>query len=280
MDFIDIAHCIMLLAHVQNFGDRSDIAIHRIDALERDQLGLVGIELTQLAVQVFGRIMFPDDALGAAVPDALDHRGVVERIGQDHAVRDACRQGAEGGPVGDIAGREDQRVFLAVQIGQFVFQQDMMMVGARNIARAPCPGAAFVDHPVHRFGYLGMLAHAEIIVGAPDRDLGGAVFHIAGSMGIGASLAFDLGEHPVTALFPDRIQFAAKKCFIIHAQTPSSNFFLLFWFAQGPLPKTGIAKRDRAEKMFQCCQQRQTAKQSCTDGFMSRAGLHCGKSEI
>ena len=80
-----------------------------------------------------------------AVADALDHGRVIERVGHDYAARHHRTQGAQGGVVGNIAGREQQRGFLAVKVGQFLLQQDMIMIGAGNVPRAAGPGAALVD---------------------------------------------------------------------------------------------------------------------------------------
>src|SRR5258705_1204588 len=45
----------------------------------------------------------------------------------------------------------------------------MKMIGAGNVPRAARPRAGFVDRLFHRRKHLGVLAHAEIIVAAPDR---------------------------------------------------------------------------------------------------------------
>jgi hypothetical protein len=48
-----------------------------------------------------------------------DHRGVVEFIRKDDAARQHLGQRGERRLVRDIAGGEQQRAFLAVQVGQF-----------------------------------------------------------------------------------------------------------------------------------------------------------------
>ena len=54
VDFIEIGHRAVLFANIQNFGDWRDVAVHRIDAFERDQFGQRGIELRQPAIEIFG----------------------------------------------------------------------------------------------------------------------------------------------------------------------------------------------------------------------------------
>ena len=86
MDLVDVGHRAMLVAHIEDFLDRRDIAIHRIDGFKGHDLGRIGRQTCQLAVQIFGVVVLPDHLLAARVANALDHRGVVELIGQDHRI--------------------------------------------------------------------------------------------------------------------------------------------------------------------------------------------------
>ena len=52
--------------------------------------------------------MLPDNPLGLGMADAFDHRGVVERVREDHEAGDLGAEGAEDGPVRDIAGGEEK----------------------------------------------------------------------------------------------------------------------------------------------------------------------------
>ena len=49
---------------------------------------------------------------------------------------------AEGGPVGDVAGGEEQRRRLAVQVGELALQQHVVVGGAGDVAGAAGAGAA------------------------------------------------------------------------------------------------------------------------------------------
>ncbi len=95
-------------------------------------------------------VVLPDALFGARMADALDHRGVVLFVRQDDEARNVGAERAERRPVGDIAGGEEQRRFLAVQVGKFALEQHMVMVGAGNVAGAAGAGAALVDRLVHR----------------------------------------------------------------------------------------------------------------------------------
>jgi len=67
-----------------------------------DFLGPGAVEPGELAVEVLGVVVGEDHPLGAAVADALDHRGVVLLVGEDHESRNQALQGGERRIVGDI----------------------------------------------------------------------------------------------------------------------------------------------------------------------------------
>ncbi len=72
--------------------------------------------------------------------------------------------------VGDVGGGEQKRGFLAVQIGKLGLQLDVIVRGAGDVARTARARAHRIDGLVHGGDDGGVLAHAEVIVGAPDGD--------------------------------------------------------------------------------------------------------------
>ena len=75
--------------------------------------------------------------LAAAVADALNHPGVVLLVGEDHEAGDQALKGRERRVVGDIGRGEEERRFLAVEIGKLGLELlDMIMRGAGDVARA------------------------------------------------------------------------------------------------------------------------------------------------
>ena len=72
--------------------------------------------------------------------------------------------------VGHVGGREEQRRLLAVQVGELGLELDVIVGGAGDVARAARAGADGVDRLVHGGEHGRVLAHAEIVVGAPDGD--------------------------------------------------------------------------------------------------------------
>ena len=70
----------MGFGHVADLGDGGDVPIHRVDGFEGHDLGAIRADCGELAVQILGVVVFPDDLVGATVADTLYHRGMVERI--------------------------------------------------------------------------------------------------------------------------------------------------------------------------------------------------------
>jgi hypothetical protein len=103
--------------------DRAEIAVHRIDRFEGDQLRRGRVVGLQQFAQML-HVVVAEDALGAAIAaDALDHRGVVQRVGIDDEPGKQLRQRRERRVIGDVGGGEDKRRLLAMQIGKLGLQR-------------------------------------------------------------------------------------------------------------------------------------------------------------
>ena len=136
MDLVEVGHRAVLLGDIEDLADRGDVAVHRVDALEGDDLRPVGLERGELAVEVGRVVVLPDPLLGARMADSLDHRGMVQRVREDHRVRQAGPERAERRPVRDVARGEEQRRFLAVQVGELALEQHVIVGGAGDVAGA------------------------------------------------------------------------------------------------------------------------------------------------
>ena len=149
---------------------RGDVAVHGIDALEDDELGPVAGGAQQL-LEMGEVVVAEDRLLAAGLAHALDHRVVVEGVRQDQAVRDQPRDGRDAGLVRDVARGEDEGGLLAVQVGELRLELDHADGSCRRCCgcrRHPVPSApGGLDHGA---GHVRVLAHAEIVVRAPDRD--------------------------------------------------------------------------------------------------------------
>ena len=170
MDLIEIGQGAILLGEIADRADRGDVPVHRVDALEGDDLRRGAIELLQLRFEI-GEVVVPEDVLRpAAIADAGDHRGVVLLVGEDDAAGQELGERRQCGFVGDEGRREQQRRFLAVQVGELALELDVVMRRAGDVARAAGAGADRIDRLVHGGEHRRVLAHAEIVVGAPDGD--------------------------------------------------------------------------------------------------------------
>ena len=107
-----------------------------------------------------------------------------------------------------------------MQIGELVLERDQRMRGARDIARATRAGAVFGDSLRHRVEHDRALAHAEIVVRAPDHDVVGHRVAVVRGEREPTRVPRQLGEHPVTTLGLEAAQLVGKKPLVIHR--PSS----------------------------------------------------------
>ena len=93
----------------------------------------------------------------------------------------------------------------------------MVMGVAANVAGAARAGADFVQRRLHRFDDGRMLAHAEVIVGAPDGDRLGAV--VAGEalrVGVGALGAQDVDEDAIAAFVVQPVDRRLEDLVVVH----------------------------------------------------------------
>ena len=148
-------------------ADRRHVTVHRIERLEHDQLWPLRVGGLQQLFEMRHVVVAENLLLGAGLAHALDHRVVVARVRQDQAVRHQLGHGRDAGLVRHIARGEDERRLLAMQVGELALELDQRMVGARDVAGAAGAGAHAGRGLDHGADHLGMLAHAEIVVGAP-----------------------------------------------------------------------------------------------------------------
>ncbi len=161
-------------------------------------------------------VVAEDQLLRAGAPHALDHRGVVQLVGEDDAVGQHLGDGRDRRLVGDEARGEDQRRLLAVEVGKLGLELDQRVVGAGDVA-----GAAGADaHPPRRLGHGGehrlVLAHAEIVVGAPDDDLAGLFPVPPQGVGEAAGDPFKVGEDAIAPLGVERGNRLREDRLIVH----------------------------------------------------------------
>src|SRR5690606_9610268 len=101
----------------------------------------------------------------------------------------------------DVAAGEQQRAFLAVEVGKLALQLDVIMRVAADVAGAAAAGADVMQRLFHRLDHLRVLAHRQVIVRAPHGDrLRPVVVGEAARSGILALLAQNVDEHAIPSL--------------------------------------------------------------------------------
>ena len=165
-------------------------------------------------------VVAKDLLLGARAADALDHRGVVELVGQQKAVGQQARNGRDCRFVGNETGGEDERSILAVQVGELQLELDQRMVGAGNVAGAAGARAHPPRGVLHGADHRGVLAHAEIVVRAPDGDFLGMAVGAPDRPRKGTGNSFEICEHPIAALGMHLVDGFLEEPLIVHGAFP------------------------------------------------------------
>ncbi len=171
MNLVDISHRAILLGEIADAAYRREIAIHRIEALEHDELRPRRIGGGEQLLEMRHVVVAEDLFFGVRLTDTLDHRIVVPGVRQDQAIRHQLRERRNASLVGDIAGGKDQRRFFAVQVGKLPLKLHHRMIIAGDVTGAAGAGAHSRCGFDHGANHLGVLAHAEVVVGAPDHDV-------------------------------------------------------------------------------------------------------------
>src|SRR3954466_15482781 len=93
------------------------------------------------------------------------------------------------------------------------------MMGAGDVAGAAGAGADPGRGLDHGADHLGVLAHAEIVVGAPDHDVARALRGVPDRMRKPARDALEIGENPVAPLVMQAVEGGTEKLAVIHRKT-------------------------------------------------------------
>ena len=172
--------------------------------------GLRSSPLRNKALEMIDVVVAEDHLLGARLAHALDHRIVVLGIRKDEAARKGSRERRDAGCVRHIARGEDERCFLGVQIRKLALELDDRRVISGDVARAAGADAHGARGLAGCLDHLGVAAHAEIIVRAPDGDASLAARAVmSGEWRLGG-FARELGEDAVAAFGSDAVEMERR----------------------------------------------------------------------
>lgn len=216
MNFIKVGHRAIAFGDVANLGNRRDVAVHGVDALERNDLRAIGVDVRELTLQIGRRIVLPDALFTTGMADSLDHAGMIERIREDDRVGKTRAECAERGPVRHVTAGEKKRGFLAVKIGQLLLQQHVFVHGTGDVTRTAGTRAVPLQSVVHRLQHRRVLAHAKIVVGTPDRHIGRLATRVALGSREGALATPEFGKNPIVALSTQSFDLSGEERIIVH----------------------------------------------------------------
>ena len=217
---VQVGHCAVTVREVAHRRDRRHVPIHRVDRFEGHNLGLGRVEVRERVFEV-GEVVVGEDALlRPGVADAGDHGRVVPGVREEDAPRELAPEGGEGGLVGGVAGAEEERRLGSVEVRELLLEQHVAVRGAGDVPGTPGARAVPVDRVLHRPAHDLVLAHAEVVVGAPDGDLERAGGGVADGPGEAAGPPFQIREDPVSALRLQVLDPVGEEAFVVQGLGP------------------------------------------------------------
>src|SRR5690242_3567650 len=99
------------------------------------------------------------------------------------------------------------------------------MIGAGDVAGAAGAGADAGRGLDHGADHFRMLAHAEIVVGAPDHDIARPLRGVPNRMREPAGDAFEIGEDAVAALVMEAAEGVIEELAVIHHEAWTGGGF-------------------------------------------------------
>jgi hypothetical protein len=108
MHFVAIGHRPVPLGKVADCVNGRDASVHGIKAFEHDQLRTRWVRSLEQLFEMAEIVMTPNLLFTAGPAHAFNHRIVVERVGQQQAVRQQPGDRGNAGFVRDVSRRENQ----------------------------------------------------------------------------------------------------------------------------------------------------------------------------
>ena len=92
MHLIEIGHCAVFFGQIADLPDLPEIAFHRIDGFEADDLRRILRRCAQQLIEMRHVVVPVDALLRAGMAHAFDHRGVIEFVGEEDAAGQEPRE--------------------------------------------------------------------------------------------------------------------------------------------------------------------------------------------
>ena len=149
------------LGDLEDLGQRAHVAVHRVDALDDDQL--LALDAVHLALEVERVVVAEEDGLGLGEDRAVHDRGVRVLVEEDRVAR--AHQRRDEADVGAVARGEQHHGFLVLEAGELLGELLVHVEGARQDRRARRPEAVALDRLRGGLLHLGPVGDAEVVVG-------------------------------------------------------------------------------------------------------------------
>src|SRR5262245_58499611 len=106
-----------------------------------------------------------------------------------------------------------------MQVCEFGLEFDVIVRRAGNVARAAGARTDEINRLVHRREHLGVLGHAEIVVGAPDSDFAGSAARKMARFRERSAVTLDVRKNAIATLTPHCLQSGTQIRLVIHPDT-------------------------------------------------------------
>ena len=131
---VDADNRVVLVGQLADVRQLRQVAVHAEDAVGEDHLESAVLGLFELGLQIGHVVVLVAEALRLAQTDAVDDAGVVQLVAQDRVL--LAEQWFEQPAVGVEAGDVEDRVFLAEEVGDRLFELPVRLLRAADEADA------------------------------------------------------------------------------------------------------------------------------------------------
>ncbi len=200
--FVDQHHRARFLGNADHLRQRCDVAQHRIDAFEHDQLARIGGNALQPLLERFDIVVAEGDDLGPAHRAAIVDRGMAVDI--QHHVIALAGDGGDDPEVGLVAGGKDHRVVHSVEFLERVLALLVALIRAIEHAAAGGPATEFLQRLLARLDHVRIEGHTHVVVGAEQDRLAPVADRAGGRE--------DLFHHQVEGIFHPAGEQAFAHC--------------------------------------------------------------------
>ena len=165
MGLVDVEHRVMLLLDVDEARQVGVVAVHAVDALDRDEHAAVAVaDAREEHVERAPVVVGEPAAGGAGEPRALENRVVGQDVVDDEVAR--AHQVPDGRDVGRVPGDEDDRRGRAEKCGERVLEVAMDLLFAGDEAARARAGAVTIDRVLGCRDDRRVVRHPDVVVGA------------------------------------------------------------------------------------------------------------------